>query len=72
MIDLRLRERINSTARIELIDVTGRTVYIGNAPATNGVLQKQLFVPSALASGIYMVKVLVNNEAYLSRLVYQK
>jgi len=72
MIDLQIAEKINTTAKLQLIDITGRTVYIENVTVTNGTLQKKVSISSMLSSGIYMVKIIANDKSYLSKLIYEK
>ncbi|MEP6594924.1 MAG: hypothetical protein ABJA71_03210 [Ginsengibacter sp.] len=50
----------------------GRTVYSENTNINNGLLQKENTLSSKLAHGIYMVRVVVNNNTYKAPLVYEK
>ncbi|MES2690087.1 MAG: MopE-related protein, partial [Bacteroidota bacterium] len=72
MIDLRVADSKNEPANFELIDVTGRTVYTGNAAVTNGLLQKKVIVSPLLSPGVYMIRVKSGNRSYVSKLVYEK
>jgi len=72
VIELHLAEKINGTAKLQLIDITGRIVYIENATITNGALQKKVSISSLLSSGIYMVKIIANDKSYFSKLIYEK
>jgi len=56
-IDLHLGERINGTAKLQLIDTTGRTVYVGTATIANRVLQQKVSISSSLSPGIYTVEI---------------
>ena len=71
-IDLQLSDKINGTAKVQIIDITGRSVHTGNEVITNGALQKKLTISSSLASGVYMLKLTAGNNSYLARLIYQK
>ncbi len=71
-VELHLAEKINAPAKIQLIDMTGKTVYTENAVMNNGALQKTVAASSVLANGIYMVRIIVNNKIYKTELVYAK
>ena len=72
MLDLRADGKINATAKIQLIDMTGRTVQIQNAEIFGGTLQKTIKVSSALPKGIYLVRIIVNGKVYKTNLVYEE
>jgi hypothetical protein len=72
MVDLQIGERINATARLQLIDITGRIVYSQSANVNNGVLQKKVLISSMLSSGIYTVEIIANGKSYFSKLMYAK
>jgi hypothetical protein len=72
MVDLHISERINAKAKIQLIDVTGKTVQAENSVMYNGALQKTITVSSTLAKGMYLVRIVVNNKTYKTPLVYEK
>jgi len=72
MVDLHVAERINGTAKLQLIDITGRTVYVANAVINNGVLQKKVSISSLLSSGFYTVTIIANGKSYFAKLIYGK
>ena len=72
MVDLHLAEKINATAKLQLIDITRRTVYVGSAVINNGILQKKVSISSSLSSGIYTVEIIANGKTYFSKLMYAK
>ena len=72
IIELHLANNINTIAKIELLDMTGRTVQIENATFTNGILQKSITLSSALTKGIYMVRIIANDKVYKTQLIYEK
>ncbi|HEX5154663.1 MAG TPA: hypothetical protein VFW07_24620 [Parafilimonas sp.] len=45
---------------------------VENANISNGVLQRNVSIPSSLTPGIYIVKVVVAGKIYASKLVYGK
>ena len=71
-VDLHLTQKINATAKLELIDITGRTVYSQNAIVRNGILQQKFMITSLLATGVYTAKITANNKSYLTKLLYKK
>ena len=72
MVELHVAKKINANAKIQLIDITGKAVYTGNAVMNYGALQKTVTASSVLANGIYMVRIIVNDKIYKTPLVYQK
>lgn len=72
MIELHLASNINAKARIEMINVMGQTVSAENTNISNGLLQKKVSISSSLTSGIYIVKTVVNDKIYFSKLKYDK
>jgi len=62
-------EKINANAKIQLIDITGKTE---NAEINYGALQKTINVSSALTKGIYIVRIIVNDKVYKTQLLYEK
>ena len=52
--------------------MAGQIVSEENANISNGVLQKTVSISSSLTPGIYIVKVIVANKTYVSKLVYEK
>jgi hypothetical protein len=72
MVDLHLTEKINATAKFQLIDITRRLVYVGSATVSNGIMQKKISVSSLLSSGIYTVEIIANGKSYFTKLIYGK
>ena len=72
VIELHLSDKINSNAKIQLVNMVGQTVSEENANISNGVLQKTVSISSSLTSGTYIVKVVVAGKTYVSKLVYEK
>ena len=65
-------EKKNANAKIQLIDITGKTVQTENAEINYGALQKTINVSSALTKGIYIVRIIVNDKVYKTQLLYEK
>jgi hypothetical protein len=72
MIELHLSNNINTNAKIELVNMMGQTVSSENTNISNGILQKTVTISSSLTSGIYIARIIVNNETYQARVVYGK
>jgi hypothetical protein len=71
-IELYLSENINTNAKIELVNNRGQTVSAEDARISNGVLQKNVTISSSVSSGIYIARVIIHDQAYQARLVYEK
>src|SRR6266496_3541845 len=72
VIELNVAEKVNANAKIQLIDMTGKTVHTENAEIRNGTLQKTITVSPALTKGIYMVRIIANGKVYKTQLVYER
>ena len=71
VVELHLEDIINANAKIQLIDVTGRTVQVENAAISYGSLQKAINVSPALTKGIYLVRIIVNDKVYKTQVIYE-
>lgn len=67
-----LPENINANAKIQLVDIVGKTIYTDNAALNSGTFQKTIVTPAALANGLYIVRVIVNEKTYMTQLVFEK
>lgn len=72
MPELHIAEKITANAKIQLIDVEGKTVQIENAVIYNGALQKTIYVSSSITKGLYLVRIAVNNKIYKTQVIYAK
>jgi hypothetical protein len=72
VVQLNLAEKMNTTAKIQLIDITGKTVQTEDAVINSGVLQKTINASSTLTKGIYMVRIVINDQVYKTEMIYQK
>ncbi|HEY6977304.1 MAG TPA: right-handed parallel beta-helix repeat-containing protein [Chitinophagaceae bacterium] len=72
VIELHLADHINTNGKIQLVNMMGQTVSAENANISNGILQKNVSISSSLTQGIYIVKVVVNDKTYVSKLMYEK
>lgn len=71
IIRLSVPGEINATAKIQLIDVLGRIVHTEGGNVSYGHLQKTITMPVQLTRGIYMTRVIVNDKAYQTKLIFQ-
>jgi hypothetical protein len=72
IIELNLVDKINASAEIQLIDLNGKTVQIENSEVNNGTLQKTINISSALARGIYLVRITAGDKEYTAKLFYEQ
>ncbi len=72
MLELYLAENINAAVKIQILSITGQTVYTVNGNMANGFLQKTIAIPSFIANGFYWVKITVNNKIHQVKLIYSK
>jgi hypothetical protein len=72
VVELHLAEKINASAKIQLIDMRGKTVQTENGEINRGTLQKTMNISSTLPKGIYMTRILVNDRVYTTKVVYEK
>lgn len=72
MIELHLAGNITANANIELMNMTGQKVLQENGNINNGTLYKEVSLSSSLSSGMYLIKVIVNDKTYHAKLVYLK
>jgi hypothetical protein len=72
VVELHVGEKISAKAEIQLTDIAGRTVQNEIAQMSNGSLQKTVTLSPALAKGIYLVRIIVNNKMYKAELIYAK
>jgi hypothetical protein len=72
VIDLQLNEAKDADATIMIFNAIGQMVYGVVLPVLGGSLNKEIMLDSNYASGIYFIKVNVNNQALSGLLLYQK
>ena len=72
LLSCEVAEKISATAGIQLIDMRGEIVHSENGVMYDGALQKTISIPSSLAKGIYIVRIVVNNKTYKAPLIYEK
>jgi len=65
-------DNINAKAKIKLVDMVGKTLYVEDAEMVNGLLQKTILTPSSFANGIYVVMVIIDEKLYTKHLILDK
>lgn len=71
-INLGLNNDAGGEAIVQVISMVGQVVFSEKLPVVNGALQKEVNLQNAAADEMYFVKVIVNNQVYLQRLVIHK
>ena len=71
VIQLSVSNEPDGNAKIEMVDVLGRIVHTENANLSSGKLQKTVTMPSQVTRGVYMLRIIVNDKAYQTKLIYQ-
>jgi hypothetical protein len=61
----------NGTAQIEIINAIGEAVFSCSEPFTDGTLNKQIDLGDKSAKGLYMIKIVLNGEVHISRLIIE-
>jgi hypothetical protein len=69
---LQVEENTNAKAKIQLVNMMGKTVYTDDAEMGNGLLQKTIFTPSSFANGLYIVRVIVDDKLYKTQLIFSR
>ena len=72
LVELQIAEKINANTKIQIMDIAGRVVQTETAWMSDGSIRQSVTALTALSDGIYVVSVIVNNKAYITRLIYQK
>jgi hypothetical protein len=72
VLELHTAENINTNAKIQLIDISGRTLQIESANVTAGFMKKKINLRPLLAKGVYLVKIIVADKVYNASLLYEK
>ncbi|NVO19855.1 MAG: T9SS type A sorting domain-containing protein [Bacteroidetes bacterium] len=66
---LQVDENTNTKAKIQMVNMMGKTVYTEDAEIGNGLLQKTISTPSAVANGIYIVRVIIDEKLYKTQVI---
>jgi hypothetical protein len=71
VIQLNAAGEADGNAKIQMIDVLGRIVHTENANVSSGKLQKTVSMPSQVTRGVYMLRIIIKDKAYQTKLIYQ-
>lgn len=72
---IRLNDKENGIATVQMIDVMGRVVMTDLIPITHGEPsgeKKEISPDHFLAEGVYLVEVSLNDKMYSAQVVYHK
>lgn len=72
MVDVNAEPGSSPAATIQVLNTTGQSVYQQGAPVSEGNLHQEVQFPGGIASGIYFVKVTLNDRVYTRQIRYQK
>jgi len=72
VVEMHLADKINAKTKIQLIDMTGKTIQSENAEVNKGSLQKIISLSPAVTKGIYLVRIIVNDKIYKTEVIYSK
>jgi hypothetical protein len=72
VVEMHLADKINAKIKIQLIDMTGKTIQSENAEVNKGSLQKIISLSPAVTKGIYLVRIIVNDKIYKTEVIYSK
>lgn len=69
---LQIPEITDAKAKIQLVNMMGKTVYTEDAEMGNGILQKTITTPSSFANGLYIVRVIIDEKLYKTQLIFAR
>ncbi|MEO5675778.1 MAG: T9SS type A sorting domain-containing protein [Chitinophagales bacterium] len=69
---LKLNNGLNAEVTVEVLNLLGKKVYSQQVQLLNGMLQKEIQLDEATTEGMYLVKVIINDQVYSSQISYQK
>lgn len=61
-----------SEARIEVLDMVGKTIYKDVAPVDNGSIKKDIILGSDIANGVYLIKVINESNTKVLRFTLER
>lgn len=72
MINLKWSNGENADGKIEVLNLLGQIVISEKTKLEKGKLQREIQQGDAAAEGMYLVKVMINNQVFTSQINYQK
>lgn len=72
VIDLKGNTDDNEGATITIFNNIGQIIYDEKATLTNGLLKEEVTLNSSLPSGIYLIRLVVKEQVFNTRYIYQK
>lgn len=72
-VKLYMEGQLNAKAQIQLQDLAGKIIHIQQANMNAGVLNQSVTVPASAASGLYLVRIIINDKTtYYAKLMVEK
>ncbi len=71
-IDLQVEGQLNAMAQIQLQDIAGKIIYTQQANMNAGVLNQSVNMPVSAASGLYIVRIIIEGKTYHAKLMFEK
>lgn len=68
-IHLQVEEQLNAKAEIQLQDIAGRLIFSQTGSMYAGMLNQSLNIPASAASGVYLVRVVMDGKIYDAKLI---
>jgi len=65
-------DNVSEDAILKVINTVGQTIYSKTVTTSNGELMEEIQLNPSIASGLYMVQVILHGEIYTGQVVYQK
>jgi hypothetical protein len=72
MINLTLSDDENQAATIQLMSMIGQIVYSEKTSFPDGTLKKEIVIDQSEGEGMYLVRVIVNDQIFCSPIFYKK
>jgi hypothetical protein len=72
VIELKLSDEESSEAKIEVLNLLGQVIISEKATLNRGELQREIQLSDAVAQGMYLVKVTINDKVFTAQMDLQK
>ncbi len=72
MVELELQNNFSGTASLVVANTLGQNIFKQEIPVTGGRLTEKLYLGKEISAGMYVVKVIVDNEVFTAQMVINK
>jgi hypothetical protein len=62
----------DGVAQVELLNVVGQTIWSDYASLTDGFLRKEIAIKPIVPDGLYLVRVVLNDQLFSGQLILQR